>query len=158
MRPSFLPPLPLGEGRGEGLQRKHIRTHLPTPALNPNKGAPQTKFLGLWEHWSQTIRIERWRLHDRLAQHFLMCPGCDQKFRKLFMPLCTNDEARDADLAEAWINQLDAHQRIGRAPLPPSLMAHRSSLLDRYRLLFTTGRRLVCRKCLGLRYGEVRAT
>ena len=138
--------------------RKHIRIHRPTPALNPNKGAPQTKILGLWEHWSQTIRIERWRLHDRLAQHLLICPGCNQKFRKLFMPMCTKDEARDADLAEAWINQLDAHQRIGRAPLPSSLMAHRSSLLGRYSLLFTTGRRLVCRKCLGLRYGEVRAT
>ncbi len=194
MRPSFLPPLPpgegrgeglllpplpLGEGRGEGLQRKHIRIHRPTPAPNPNKGAPQTKFLGLWEHWSQAIRIERWRLHDRLAQHFLMCPNspsllspsplgrgvrgegsstsCLHKVRKLFMPLCTHDEARDADLAEAWIDRLDARCRITRAPLPASLMAHRSSLFDRYGLLFTTGRRLVCRKCLGLRYGEVRA-
>ena len=157
MRPSFLPPLPVGEGGGEGLQRKHVRIHRPTPALNPNKGAPQTKFLGLWEHWSQTIRIERWRLHDRLAQHFLICPGCNQKFRKLFMPMCTNVEARDADLAEEWINQLDARCRITRAPLPASLMAQRASILDRYSLLFTTGRQLVCRKCLGLRYGEVRA-
>ncbi len=174
----LLPPLPPGEGRGEGLQRKHIRIHRPTPALNPNKGAPQTKFLGLWEHWSQTIRIERWRLHDRLAQHFLICPNspsllspsplgrgvrgegsstsCLHKVRKLFMPMCTRDEARDADLAEAWINQLDARCRITCAPLPASLMAQRASLLDRYRLLLTTGRRLVCRKCLGLRYGEVR--
>ncbi|MCH7849135.1 MAG: hypothetical protein IIB53_12315 [Planctomycetes bacterium] len=132
-------------------RRRHIRIHLPTPALNPNKGAPQTKFLGLWEHWSQTIRIERWRLHDRLAQHFLMCPSCNQKFRKLFMPMCTREETRDADLAQAWINQLDAHQRV-----KPSLTAHRATLLDRYGLLFTTGRRLVCRKCLGLRYGQVR--
>ena len=158
--------------------RKHIRIHLPTPAINPNKGAPQTKFLGLWEHWSQTIRIERWRLHDRLAQHFLICPNspsllspsplgrgvrgegsstsCLHKVRKLFMPMCTKEEALDADLAEAWIKRLDARCRISRAPLPASLMAHRSSLLDRYSLLFTTGRRLECRKCLGLRYGEVR--
>ena len=128
------------------------------PAFNPNKGAPQTKMLGLWEDWSQPIRIERWRLHDRLAQHFLICPGCDQKFRKLFMPMCTKEEARDADLAEAWINQLDARYRITRAPLPPSLMAQRASLLDRYSLLFTTGRRLVCLNCLGLRYGQVRNT
>ena len=136
--------------------RRHRRDHNPGPALNPNKGAPQTKFLGLWEHWSQTIRIERWRLHDRLAQHFLICPGCDQKFRKLFMPMCITEEAHDADLAEAWINQLDARCRITRAPLPSSLMAQRTSLRDRYGLLFTTGRRLVCRKCLGLRYGQVR--
>ena len=136
--------------------RKHIRSHRPTPALNPNKGAPQTKILGLWEHWSQTIRIERWRLHDRLAQHFMICPGCNQKFRKLFMPMCTEAEAHDADLAEAWINQLDVRCRITHAPLPVSLMAQRASILDRYGLLFTTGRRLVCRKCLGLRYGEVR--
>lgn len=138
-------------------RRRHRRIHNPGPAPNPNKGAPQTKFLGLWEHWSQTIRIERWRLHDRLAQHFLICPGCDRKFRKLFMPMCTQEEARDADLAEAWINQLDARCKITRAPLPASLTAHRASLLDRYGLLFTTGRRLVCRNCLGLRYGEVRA-
>ena len=84
-----------------------------------------------------------------------MCPSCNQKFRKLFMPLCTPAEARDADLAEAWINQLDARCTITRAPLPPSLMAHRASLLDRYGLLFRNERRLVCRKCLGLRYGQV---
>ncbi len=127
------------------------------PAFNSNKGAPQTKMLGLWEGWSQPIRIERWRLHDRFAQHFLICPSCEQKFRKLFMPMCTKEEARDADLAEAWINQLDARYRLTRAPLPPSLMAQRASLFDRYGLLFTTGRRLVCRNCLGLRYGQVRA-
>ncbi len=156
MRQSVLPPLPLGEGGGEGLQRKHIRTHNPEPALNPNKGAPQTKMLGLWEGWSQTIRIERWRLHDRLAQHFLICPACDQKFRKLFLPMCTKDEARDADLAESWIDQLEARCRFTRTPLPPSLMAQRASLFDRYGLLFRDERQLLCRNCLGLRYGEVR--
>ena len=179
MKGHLLPPLPLGEGWGEGLQRKHSRVHLSQPAPNPNKGAPQTKMLGLWEDWSQPIRIERWRLHDRLAQHFLICPNspsllspsppgrgvrgegsstsCLNKVRKLFMPMCTTEEARDADLAEAWINQLDARYRLTRAPLPASLMAQRASLLDRYSLLFTTGRRLVCRNCLGLKYGQVRA-
>ncbi len=156
MKGGLLPPLPLGEGRGEGLQRTHTRIHNPRPAPNPNKGAPQTKMLGLWEGWSQALAIERWRLHDRLAQHFLICPSCSQKFRKLFMPMCTKEEARDADLAEAWINQLGAHQRVIRAPLPPSLMAQRSSLFDRYGLLFRAERQLMCRKCLGLRYGQLR--
>ena len=123
------------------------------PTSNPNKGAPQTNMLGLWEGWSQHIRIERWRLHDRLAQHFLMCPSCKQKFRKLFMPMCTIEEARDADLAELWINQLDAHHCV-----KPSLMALRASLVNRYGLLFRAERRLVCRKCLGLKYGQLRST
>ena len=136
--------------------RRHARVHLSGPAANPNKGAPQTKMLGLWEGWSQTVTIERWRLHDRLAQHFLICPNCDHKFRKLFMPLCTKVEAIDADVAEAWISQLDTRAKLKRTPLPPSLMADRALLVNRYGPLFRAARRLVCRHCLGLRYGQVR--
>ncbi|MCH8823868.1 MAG: hypothetical protein IH984_10210 [Planctomycetes bacterium] len=145
---------------------------------NPNKGATRTKMLGLWESWQQTIRIERQRLHKNLAQHFLICPNspslipppfkgggkgvgsssCQGRSLKLFITLCTKAEALDADLAEAWLNQLDTHQQLNHTPLPPSLMAHRASLINRYGLLFRAERKLVCRKCLKLRYGQVRKT
>ena len=104
--------------------------------------------LGLWGDWSQTIRVERRRLHERLAQHFLICPNsrsgskgksggegsqhCLSKVMKLFMPLCTPQEAADADLAEGWINLLDARRKAIRIPLPPSLMAQRALLINRY--------------------------
>ncbi|MCH8342944.1 MAG: hypothetical protein IH983_03050 [Planctomycetes bacterium] len=181
-------PSPLGRGvGGEGSQRKHVRIHDSGPAFNPNKGATFRwggKMLGLWADWSQTIRVERWRLHERLAQHFLICPNslslskgegggegslpsppgrgvggegsqhCLGKVMKLFMPLCTLQEAADADLAEGWINLLDGRSRAAGIPLSPSLMAQRALLIIRYGLLFTDGRRLLCRNCLRMRYGS----
>ncbi len=158
---------------GEGSPRKHLRIHDPGPAFNPNKGVTFRwggKMLGLWADWSQTIRVERWRLHERLAQHFLICPNslsrsngegggegpqhCLGKVMKLFMPLCTVQEAADADLAEGWINLLDGRDRAAGIPLSPSLMAQRALLITRYGLLFTDGRRLRCRNCLRMRYGS----
>ncbi|MCH8164765.1 MAG: hypothetical protein IH889_04080 [Planctomycetes bacterium] len=172
-------PSPPGRGvGGEGSERKHLRIHDPGPAFNPNKGATFRwggKMLGLWADWSQTIRVERWRLHERLAQHFLICPGCVDRAReqsrgvsprsasarggsvkvmKLFMPLCTAQEAADADLAEGWINLLDGRCRTAGIPLSPSLMAQRALLITHYGLLFTDGRRLLCRNCLRMRYGS----
>ena len=135
-------------GGGEGVG---VKIH-----SNPNKGASRTKMLGLWEAWQQTIRIERHRLHKNLAQHFLICPTCNNKFLKLFLPLCTKTEMLDADTAEAWLNQLDFQQQIIHTPLPAWLMAHRASLINRYGLLFRSERKLICRKCLNLRYGQVR--
>ena len=73
---------------------------------------------------------------------------------KLFMPLCSAQEAADADLAEGWINLLDARYRAARIPLSPSLMAQRALLITRYGLLFTDGRRLLCRNCLRMCYGS----
>ncbi len=173
-----LPSTPGPAAGGEGSQRKHLRIHDPGPAFNPNKGATFRwggKMLGLWADWSQTIRVERWRLHERLAQHFLICPECVDRARersrgvsprsgsarggsgkamKLFMPLCTAQEAADADLAEGWINLLDGRSRAAGIPMSPSLMAQRALLITRYGLLFTHGRRLVCRNCLRMRYGS----
>ena len=163
MKDNFLSPSPPGRGvRGEGLFL----------SPNPNKGATRTKMLGLWEAWHQTIRIERWRLHKRLAQHFLICPNspsllspsplgrgvrgedlhsspCQGKSLKLFIPLCTKAEALDADLAEACLNQLDIRSTITQTSIVPNL-------INRYGLLFRNERKLVCRKCLNLRYGQVR--
>ena len=70
---------------------------------NPNKGAARTKMLGLPTDWTQDVRLERWRLHDRLAQHFLICPNCMQRCLKLFLPLCTEAELRDALTAQLWL-------------------------------------------------------
>ncbi|MCZ6851480.1 MAG: hypothetical protein O7F17_07560 [Planctomycetota bacterium] len=168
-----LPSPPGREVGGEASPRKHLRLHDPGPAFNPNKGATFRwggKMLGLWADWSQTVRVERWRLHERLAQHFLICPcslsiskgegggegsqHCLGKVMKLFMPLCSAQEAADADLAEGWINLLDGRDRAARIPLSPSLMAQRALLITRYGLLFTDGRRLLCRNCLHMRYGS----
>jgi hypothetical protein len=112
---------------------------------NPNKGACWTKKLGLWTDWSQTTRVERWRLHPRLAQHFLICSGCGQKFGKLFMPLCSIAEGHDADLAEGWVRMIDRIHDETCLPIPPPFIAHRSKLIDRYGALFQ-GRRLLCVK------------
>jgi len=134
---------------------KHIRLHEPGPAINPNKGATRTKMLGLWADWSQNIRIERHRLHERLAQHFLICPLCKKKYVKLFMPMCTREEARDADLAEPWINRLDAFFQRTRRAMPADVLHQRAEVIARYGVLFEEGRRLLCRKCIGLRYGAL---
>ena len=71
------------------------------------------------------------------------------------MPLCTKAEVLDAELAEGWIRMTDARYKAIRKPLPPEVIEMRHKLIQRYGLLFR-GRRLVCRKCLGVRYGEVR--
>lgn len=106
--------------------------------------------LGLPTDWSQPLTIQRWRLHEKLAQHFFACPKCKQRALKLFLPLCTEQELHDALTAQLW---LDAnHKRIATSS---TLRPQASQLLARYAPIFPP-RRLVCRKCLGLRYGEVR--
>lgn len=135
---------------------------------NPNKGAARTKYLALNAEghfagvWEQTVRIER---HDRTRkkshkgppthQHFLICPQCAKKYVKLFLIVCSEAEAHDAELAEGWVKLLDARAAAARQSLPAELMQHRAKLIERYGLLFY-GRRLLCRTCLGLRYGEAK--
>jgi hypothetical protein len=117
---------------------------------NPNKGASRTKMLGLPHDWSQPLTINRYRFHARLTQHFFACPNCKKRTLKLFLPLCTDAELRDADFARLWI---DSHPtRIARSP---TLRPHASRLIERYGPLFPP-RRMLCRKCLNLRYGDVR--
>jgi hypothetical protein len=134
--------------------------------INPNRGASQTKMLGLWEDWAQTIMIQRHRLHARLAEHYLRCPcakqshahDCVGKAKKLFMPLCTAEEARDADAAERWLTMLDAWHAAAHRPMDGDLMRRRAQVWERYGVLFRSpgGRHLCCRGCLGVRYGEVK--
>lgn len=88
-------------------------------------------------------------------QHFLICPSCRKKMLKLMMVLATEQEIDDAEFAEGWVDMLDARQMASRIPLTPELIAQRSQLISRYGLLFR-GRQLVCRNCLGVRYGEVK--
>jgi hypothetical protein len=194
-----------------GLSKVEFNAYLDA-APNPNAGATRTKKLGLYaagdnaglaEEWRQTIRIERWRLHERLAYHYLTCPfgsnlpsragrragregsstssslrdsvspslpsstsslrlsissslrpPCLRRVTKLFLPLCTEAELLDAELAEGWIKLLDATAAASRIPLPRELLAHRAKLIDRYGLLFGGSTRpLRCRNCLKLRYG-----
>jgi len=43
---------------------------------NPNKGASRTKQIGLFEDWTQPLRIEKWEFAERIAPAFyLVCPG-----------------------------------------------------------------------------------
>lgn len=175
-----------GVGRDQGIQRpaacrSHPHPHPLNPrpsspkspslqacrhplADNPNRGATRTKRLGLYasgdapgieEDWKQTVRVERHRLHERLAQHFLICPICGNKYVKLFMVMCTSAEVEDAEDAEAWLKIMEGRYQAARRTVPAELMKIRAQLLERYGLIFR-GRRLVCRKCLKIRYGERR--
>ncbi|MEZ6191260.1 MAG: hypothetical protein R3C45_08215 [Phycisphaerales bacterium] len=93
---------------------------------NPNKGASRTKMLGLPHDWSQPLTINRYRFHARLTQHFFACPNCKKRALKLFLPLCTDAELRDADFARLW---LDSHPtRIARSP---TLRPQASKLIQR---------------------------
>lgn len=95
--------------------------------------------------------------------HYLICPACDRKVFKLFMVLALPQEVEDAEIAEGWIKMLDArsnargHGGTGVSPvqLDPDLLKTRAALIARYGLLFRS-RRMTCKKCLGIRYGEVR--
>lgn len=117
---------------------------------NPNKGTSCSKTLGLPADWSQQLTVQRWRIHPHLAQHFFACPHCKQRALKLFLPLCYHEELRDAGFARLW---LDSHEKcINRSP---TLRPQASKLIQRYGPLFTP-RRMLCRKCLRLRYGDVR--
>ncbi len=73
---------------------------------------------------------------------------------KLYLPLCTEQEYDDAQLAHLW---LQTHTHPNR-PLSPTAL----QLINRYSEFFdppdAPGRQLRCRHCLGLRYGEVKPT
>ncbi|MCC6907010.1 MAG: hypothetical protein IT430_03630 [Phycisphaerales bacterium] len=135
-------------------------------AANPNKGATRLKRLGLpADDWTQTIAVERWffplppRFDPYLncmqpryrLQHFLQCPRCKRKVTKLFLPLCTADEYRDAGFAQEYITLLNTHPLTRNAPATPLDAA----IATRYTPLFQP-RTLLCRTCLHLRYGEAR--
>jgi hypothetical protein len=158
--------------RKSNAMRSHIIVDHVSFAANPNRGATRCKKLGLWsgrepfysispttrDGWAQMVRIERWRLHEKLAQHFLICPRCKRKYLKLFLVLVREEEMRDAHLAEGWINMFDA---LRDAPGSPGslrtdrrLLEFRAKLINRYGLLFRD-RGLLCKKCLNIRYGEV---
>ncbi len=111
--------------------------------------------------------IERWHMHESLNQHLFVCPGCDQaigkgqkatgqalpgRALKLYLPLCTAGEARDAQLAQRWLERRgEQYLRCG----PGDRFDVHAAMVDRYGPLFAP-RRLLCRRCLGLRYGEVK--
>ncbi|MHB1155986.1 MAG: hypothetical protein ACYC26_04015 [Phycisphaerales bacterium] len=119
-------------------------------------------------NWSQTIKIERHRLHARLMQHFLVCPGCgsassnqksaisNPKFLKLFLPLCTAAEWRDANMVRMVLSHaapwsLGLPSKSLHPVMPPEWV---TKLIHRYQPLLWRG--FACRRCLGLRYGEVK--
>ncbi|MCC7407254.1 MAG: hypothetical protein IT442_04235, partial [Phycisphaeraceae bacterium] len=109
----------------------------------------QFKILPLERNWSATLRLEKWQLHPRLAQHFFVCPHCRRKCLKLFLPLCLKQEYHDALLAHLYLNSLRA-----RRPNAPGSEEERL-LHTRYGLLFPPVLPR-CRQCLPLRYGEVK--
>ena len=78
----------------------------------------------------------------------------------LFMPLATIEEVDDAQLAFGWIKMLDERHQAARQSMSRETAQMRAKIIDRYGLLFPAvgggGRELVCRKCLGVRYGEVK--
>ncbi|QNN23772.1 hypothetical protein HED60_16345 [Planctomycetales bacterium ZRK34] len=114
--------------------------------MNPNLGAAAVKVHGVEPTWSQTFRLERWRLHEKLARHFIFCPRCDGRRFKLYLPLCTPAEARDAHFALAHLQQHAA----GNKPLTEP----QRRLIDRYATLFSP-RRILCADCLHMRFGYI---
>lgn len=133
--------------------------------FNPNAGACREKILGMPPDWRQSIILlgpspsQRTRAarngHTNptpTANHFaLRCPQCHARIRKLFLPLCREQEAIDAHMAQCWLHTYSSHIR----PHMTTLCALRSAIIDRYGALFTP-RSLACRTCLGLCYGEVK--
>ncbi len=121
------------------------------PGDHPVSQRPHRKMLGLPTDWSQPLRVERWRLHSQLARHYLVCPACDRTVTKLFMPLCTQAELTDALIADTWLKTWG--DQIASRPDRKEAAQYRVALLDRYGPLLPP-RRLLCRNCLDLRYGE----
>ena len=140
--------------------------------------------------WKQDIIVERWRRGARKNprtggggarsggggdapgsrgvpppsppshEHYLICPQCRTKRKKLFMVLAFEQEIADAELAEGWLKLIDAHPLWRRRRLTdPDLIARCAALPARYGVLFRD-RRLLCADCLGgdggIRWGEVR--
>ncbi|MFA7236601.1 MAG: hypothetical protein WC058_07040 [Phycisphaeraceae bacterium] len=137
--------------------------------------------LFLPQNWSQSLRIERHKLHARLTQYFLVCPGCgpassnhkskitNQKSNlpgaslpgrclKLYLPLCTSAEWRDGTIVRMVLSHaapwsLGLPSKSLHPVMPPELV---TKLIHRYHPLLFRG--LLCRQCLGLRYGESQRT
>jgi len=121
---------------------------------NPNKGATTTKVLVLPRDWGQMIDVRLRRMNALLSRHYLVCPNCQRSVVKLFMPLATRSEMRDAQIARVWLRGLCDPSR-GR-PNAPGSDAERV-IVERYgALLQPESRQLRCGRCLGLRYGERR--
>ncbi len=79
---------------------------------------------------------------------------CTGKTYKLFLPLCTEREYLDSLLALNWLN-LVASLRAQRL-IPAAGTRDEALLIDRYALLFHP-RIPLCRRCLGIHYGKVKA-
>ena len=144
-------------------QPRRVQGDTRSRRANAIETSKNSKMLGLWgqstldalpDAWSQRLDVERWRLNPKLAVHYLICPACKKKKRKLFLPQCRRDELDTAEMAEAWVKMLDARSSGGRGSqiLSPELMKMRARVIDRFGQLFR-GRQLLCNKCLGMRYG-----
>jgi hypothetical protein len=72
--------------------------------------------------------------------------GCPQRTLKLMMAQCTEAEARDAEIAQLWIESLPPQ-------LIPRLRLRITALLARYAPIMHP-RTLLCPRCLGVRYGN----
>lgn len=99
--------------------------------------------------WTQPLRLQRWRLHAKLAQHFFICPWCQRKSKHLYMPRCTNNEYTDARILAEYLRREHPALNIDDPQHPLA------AVIARYALVFQP-RRFLCRTCLGLRYGDVK--
>jgi hypothetical protein len=71
---------------------------------------------------------------------------CPQRVLKLFMVMCSPEELADAHVAQTWINSIPS-------AIVNRHQAHISVLERRYGILFEP-RRLLCQRCLGVRYNQ----
>ena len=77
--------------------------------------------------------------------------GMLQNLSKIIDKAVTQAKQKDTPLQSL----LDARLAASHRPISPELAQQRAALINRYGPLFR-GRQLVCKNCLGLRYGEVK--
>lgn len=134
---------------------------------NPNRGASRVKVLGLpgvdgegggeggregrkEGRWVQRVGVVH-RSYKGFGgfRRFVVCPKCGGEVTCLLMPLCTRAEYVEAQSALCWVRAQWAVRPNGPGT------AGVARLQDRYGLLWPV-RRLLCIKCLGVKYNSLK--
>lgn len=78
--------------------------------------------------------------------------ACVERAQKLYLPLCTEQELKDAGAVQRWLLQLNRMRDAGLVEARQSELE--AALIGRYGPLFQP-RVMLCKECLGMRYGVV---
>lgn len=86
--------------------------------------------------------------YDRAMREY----RCQERVRKLFLPLCTPREWRDAQIVWAWLSEIRLQRMRGRVAGPDSPLER--LVIERYGELFPP-RALRCSACVRIRYARL---